>query len=198
MIGSIGRAMEWAVARPGRFAVLSAAFELSLVPLGLIIQDLWGGPAAPWEASPAAVGLGLLGALPPAALLFWLRSPRWRDVGPIREIFRRLRDLLGPVLGSLRWYHAVPLCLAAGIGEEFLFRGVLQARLGLVPAALLFGALHPLTPTYALLAGAIGGFFGWLQAESGNLVVPALAHAAYDGLAFIVLRREMRRAPPSP
>lgn len=69
------------------------------------------------------------------------------------------------VLGSERAPLAagagsLALSLAAGVGEEIMFRGVLQQSLsaavgeapGLVLASAVFGALHAVTPTYALLA----------------------------------------------
>ena len=54
--------------------------------------------------------------------------------------------------------------MTAGIGEELLFRGVVQALLerwlgpwiALGVASILFGLVHALTPTYALLAAFAG------------------------------------------
>jgi membrane protease YdiL (CAAX protease family) len=88
----------------------------------------------------------------------------------------------------------------AGIGEEALFRGVVQsALLGRLPgwAAVLvtaaaFGAAHALTLTYAVLAALVGAYLGWLHLASGNLLVPILAHALYD---FVALRLLLRVKP---
>ena len=83
----------------------------------------------------------------------------------------------------------------AGIGEETLFRGVIQAAvaqhvggprgvwLGLLVAAVLFGLLHPVTPMYAVLAGAIGLYLGWLWLVGGNLLLPIVTHGVYDFVA---------------
>ena len=66
---------------------------------------------------------------------------------------------------------------------------------GLVAAAILFGLLHPLTPTYAVLAALIGLYLGWLRMATGNLFVPITTHAIYDFLvlAYLVKWRAERQ-----
>ena len=54
---------------------------------------------------------------------------------------------------------------------------------------MLFGLAHPITPFYAILAGLIGVYFGWLMIASENLLVPVVAHGAYDFVALIYLVR---------
>lgn len=69
-----------------------------------------------------------------------------------------------------------------------LFRGVVQyglaAKVGtpgsLMAASIIFGALHAVTPLYALLAGIASLYFGYLYLSFGNLAVPIFAHALYD------------------
>lgn len=81
-----------------------------------------------------------------------------------------------------------PIGFAAGFGEEMLFRGVMQyglmAKLGttgsLAVVSIVFGALHAVTPLYALLAGIASAYFGYLYLSFGNLAVPIYAHALYD------------------
>ena len=90
-----------------------------------------------------------------------------------------------PFLGLL---VSIALGLAAGVGEEMLFRGVLQyelaARIGqgvaLGVTAVIFGFLHAITPTYALLATLASLYFGYLYQTTGNLAVPITTHALYD------------------
>ena len=89
---------------------------------------------------------------------------------------------------------------AAGVGEEALFRGVLQPALGpygLWISSLLFGVLHALTYTYFLLAALLGLYLGWLFERTDNLLVPVIVHALYDAVALWLLRKrflEDRRA----
>ena len=89
------------------------------------------------------------------------------------------------------------MALLAGLGEETLFRGVIQpalaAHLPLAAAVAttgaLFGLAHWITPTYALLAGLVGAYLGVLFVVSDNLLVPILAHALYDVVALALLVR---------
>lgn len=89
------------------------------------------------------------------------------------------------------------VALLAGLGEETLFRGVIQpalaAHLPLAAAVAttgaLFGLAHWITPTYALLAGLVGAYLGVLFVVSDNLLVPILAHALYDVVALALLVR---------
>ena len=85
--------------------------------------------------------------------------------------------------------------------EEFVFRGVVQGRLraqfGPVPAiagaSLLFGSLHlanysgnpAAVVAGALLIAAVGAVFGTLYERTGNLVVPVVAHAAYNVVLLV-------------
>lgn len=93
------------------------------------------------------------------------------------------------------------IALAAGFGEELLFRGVLQRGLsaqldsgpaGLIIASAIFGALHAATPTYALLAGVAGLYFGWLfNTFDSSIIVPAVAHTLYDWVALMLVHFEV-------
>ena len=138
--------------------------------------------------------LGLAATLPPLGL-FWLclKCP----LRPFQEIARIVDELLVPLFRDCRLVQLAIIAALAGLGEEMLFRGVIQAAvaqeiggprgpwLGLLVAAMLFGLLHPVTPTYALLAALIGGYLGWLWLATGNLLVPATTHAVYDFLVLL-------------
>ena len=60
---------------------------------------------------------------------------------------------------------------------------------GLIAGGVLFGLAHCITPTYALLAGLIGLYLGWLWIATGNLLVPITTHAVYVFLALVYLIR---------
>ncbi len=83
---------------------------------------------------------------------------------------------------------SVSLGAAAGWGEEMLFRGVLQSELcerfgdiaALTSSAVIFGALHAVTPLYAILAGLASLYFGELYLQYHNLAVPIVCHGLYD------------------
>jgi len=194
---------------------------IGLAGLGLA----WGLHGSPWLAfgpgfdvaarsgALAALGLGAVAALPMLAFI---------AVGEVFELDRRFPSLAAvseatkkTVLISLgkdfrpvaAGFATLLLALAAGAGEEILFRGVMQEEItsrvsgpaGLIVASLVFGALHAITPVYALLATIAGGYFGWLYiACNHSIVVPAVAHALYDWVALLMVHYEVTKGGASP
>jgi hypothetical protein len=187
------------------FLRLAAVFEGGLVfvalALGLLFQI---NPFADFRIDRASVFVGIAAALLPFALL--VVSDRFR-FSALERMKRIVLQLLGPSLAACRWYELVFVAALAGFGEELVFRGVLQRLLerwldfggsghiaGLIASNVIFGLLHFLTPTYALLAGLMGVYFGVLLDSTNppSLVVPMVAHGVYDYLAFLLLRRAAR------
>jgi len=88
----------------------------------------------------------------------------------------------------------VPVYLAAGIGEEALFRWALLEPCGLVVSSLLFCVLHvaywrkPLMMAYVFACGLI---FGGLYLYTQSLLLCALAHAAYNIVLSVLLKRKV-------
>jgi len=199
-----------------RFMCLAVLFEGGLVfvalGLGWLFRiDVLGG----LHPSLAATVAGLVAAVPPFVLLL---ATEQMKLGPLERIKQLVLETLGPSLAACRWYDIVLLAALAGFGEELLFRGVLQVLLerwtawgnwsqaaGLILSNVIFGLLHFVTPTYALLAGLMGIYFGLLLnvTQSHSLLTPILAHGLYDYLAFLVLiratasRRGMRPDNPA-
>ena len=97
------------------------------------------------------------------------------------------------------------ISIMAGVGEEALFRGVLQTyfagHVGVAPALLvtssLFGLLHPVTAVYAVMAGLIGLYLGVLAVWHDNLLVPMVVHSLYDFVALTYLVHYHRLQPDS-
>jgi len=196
----------------GRFLNLAGMVEGAVLVLGLVLG--WCAGIRPLDAlnwSWSAMGVGVLATLPPFAL--FLLFFRW-PVGPLRPIRSIVIDMLGPPLAACRWYDLVLLGAMAGFCEEVLFRGFLQAWLAgddlahprslgflvaLVGSNLLFALAHPVTRTYAVLAGLIGCYLGLLplldidpETHAGNLVIPVVTHGLYDVLAFFVVARVVK------
>ncbi|MFQ5732102.1 MAG: lysostaphin resistance A-like protein [Planctomycetaceae bacterium] len=123
-------------------------------------------------------------------------------VSGFSRIKQLLVDTLGRPLALCRWYDLILLAVLAGFSEELLFRGVLQPWIerylgrigGLVLSNVAFGLAHAVTPLYAVLAGLVGGFLGWMMDATGErrLLVPMLTHGLYDYLAFLWVIREYR------
>lgn len=185
-------------ARPLAVAI---AFEAALIPLALLLALVAG--LAPWRAlepSAAVVVGGLLATVPlvGALILLGRRRAHW---------FVEVERLVAPLIERLfRGRGPVPVLVVAalaGIGEELLFRGVLQAGLagalgpaaGLLLASLAFGLAHALSRAYFLLAIAMGLYLGLLFQLSGSVLLPAIVHAVYDVVAIALL---LQRAPACP
>jgi membrane protease YdiL (CAAX protease family) len=82
---------------------------------------------------------------------------------------------------------AIALALAAGIGEEILFRGALLPRLGNPMSALLFAALHA---QYAISLATLeifilGLVLGWLRRRAGTTGA-IVAHSGYDMILLVL------------
>ena len=76
----------------------------------------------------------------------------------------------------------------AGLAEELLFRGVIQAKWGILAASILFGLLHSVTPAYILFAISIGFYIGLLYHVFQSLFIPIQLHCIYDFGALVYLR----------
>ena len=181
-----------------RVFLYALAFELALGALGLLGGVLTGVPALAdfrWSVSKLMLGLAL--TLP---LLLWFTAS-WRSERPaLREIRRTLERLLPHLVGGFGLPGLLLLSMAAGVGEEILFRGFLQGSLehatgpviGLVAASVIFGLAHAITPTYALLAASMAIYLGTAWRIGGNLLVPITVHAAYDAVVmWTVLSRSV-------
>src|SRR5271156_5701505 len=78
----------------------------------------WDWPALAW---------GIVASLP-MFLAFWV-FVRW-PVGPLATIKQISEDFIRPLFASAGVWQLALLSLAAGIGEEALFRGTFQELLG--------------------------------------------------------------------
>jgi membrane protease YdiL (CAAX protease family) len=65
-----------------------------------------------------------------------------------------------------------------------------------VASAVAFGLMHPVTPTYIVLATLIGIYLGGLVIWTGNLLVAIAAHAVYDAVHLLIARHGFKSKPP--
>ena len=159
--------------------------------------------------------IGLLATGPMLLGLWMIERSSW----PILRRFRQIvRETLVPLFdgsGVMGW---AVVSLAAGVGEELLFRGLIQQALDAwwsgsavgpdenpaagIPicwgsavaawftASFCFGLAHCLTKTYAVLAFLVGGYMGALYWYFDSLWIPIIAHAFYDFVAIAYLVRK--------
>jgi uncharacterized protein len=185
-----------------RFAFTAAAFEGSLVILAAAIGRVFGIPLLKTlRFDLPGVAWGITATVPPLLLFgLCLKVP----LRPLRDIVRIVNDLIVPLFRDCSLAELAVIAALAGIGEETLFRGIVQTGLaqaiggprgvwlGLLVAGCLFGLVHSITPTYALLAAIIGIYLGGLWLACGNLLAPIIAHGLYDFLVLLYLLRIRR------
>lgn len=96
---------------------------------------------------------------------------------------------------SYFWLAVLVVAIIPALGEELLFRGLLQnilrqitgkGHLAVWLAAFLFGLLH--FQFYGMLPRVLlGALFGYLYLWSGNLLIPVLAHFVNNALSLFFL-----------
>ena len=189
-----------------RILAITILFELGLAATALLVGWLaghWPAIGMSWASrtgvdATAGILWGIVGTLPLIlALLVMDRFP----IGPINRVRQIAAEMLGRLFRGANVWQLAAVAMAAGLGEELLFRGLLQSGLakligppagpwvGLVVAAVIFGCCHWLNATYAVLAVIAGLYFGWLLMATGSLWTPIIAHALYDFIAMIYLAR---------
>jgi membrane protease YdiL (CAAX protease family) len=183
--------------RPGRDVVILFAvfFEGGLAPLSIFLGWLFGHPPlARFTWSAAAALWGVVATVP--LILMFLAMMRW-PIGPLSRVKRFCDEEVVPLLHESTWSEIGLIAVSAGVGEEMLFRGVLQASLsswlglrwGLGLASLLFGLLHPISVPYMVIAAFLGLYLGVVWIVGGNLLTVMVTHALYDFAALGYLLR---------
>jgi len=146
----------------------------------------------------ASLTAGVLATGPLLLGMWWCSHSRLK---PLRRLMRQVDESLVPLFMGTSSGFLLLISLLAGLGEELLFRGVFQSGLtswlglpvALVATSTLFGLAHLITPTYAILAGLIGFYFGMLAVFTDSLIAPVVAHTLYDWAALTYLVSSKRR-----
>jgi len=188
--------------RAGRFTAVAVGVELGALVLALALGRLTD--TSVWSLLRPGVRETIL-AIPatlPLLVGMWLVSrSAWP---PFRRLVTEVEEHLLPLFAGCSWGQVALIAAAAGIGEEALFRGALLAAvspplgvpLALAVTSVVFGLVHLVTPTYAVLAGLVGAYLGWLAVATGGVWAPAVAHGLYDFVALAVLLRRSRHSLP--
>jgi len=144
-----------------------------------------------FSAGGIVLGLGCAVALT-AVVLAMVKYP----IRPLRQVRNDLA-LVVTLFKDLSIPELIAISALAGVGEEALFRGVMQPAVagvtGQAPAilvvALVFGLLHAISVSYVVFAGVISVGLSLLYLWTENLAVPIIAHGAYDAFALIYATR---------
>lgn len=135
------------------------------------------------------IGLVVGVAVALAVVLLLLKAP----------FFARLRDFIRSILSQVRptGFDMLLVSLLAGFSEELFFRATLQPALGLWLAALVFALAHtgvsisPAKLAFAAFVFVMGLLLGTLYGQVG-LVAAVVAHAAYDLIFLLAVKRFLR------
>src|SRR5262245_35926760 len=103
-------------------------FELLLVPAAALLGWIASGSPFPFpiSAAPGDVSIAILATLPLVGGGHFLLSRLGRRMTWADEIYECLKRLLGQPIRDMTFQQLLLLSAAAGLGEEVLFRGVLQ------------------------------------------------------------------------
>lgn len=150
-----------------------------------------------------AFAIGFLATFPMLMLYVIIYRVRWRA-------FRRIRRIIHfftvHFLSHCTHFQVLLICVLAGIGEELLFRGLIQVGIsqwiggnvglcvGILVSAAIFGLVHCLTKTYTLITFLIGIYFSLLFSYTGNIMTVIVAHALYDYCVMIFVLRRYHRS----
>ena len=130
-------------------------------------------------------------SIPLLLFVLLLKSKSLRFQNEVLQLKRRL----GKFFKQCTLLQFLLISISAGVGEEFLFRGLLQEGLihlvgawpALIITGVLFGMAHWVSNYYFIYATFMGMFLGALYWQSGNLLAPIICHALYDFVVLIFL-----------
>lgn len=105
---------------------------------------------------------------------------------------QRLDYAFRSILGPMSLWQIAFVTLLSSVAEEAFFRGALQPGLGLIPTALLFGALH-VGPSWrflpwTLMAIGLGLWLGYLFECTGTLLAPIVCHGTINLLELLAIQ----------
>jgi membrane protease YdiL (CAAX protease family) len=114
---------------------------------------------------------------------------------------KRFRDEIAiPLARSISTSNAFALSILAGLCEELFFRGFIQNLFGIIVSGIAFTLLHfgPRMREWRFVGAVyflISLFFSCVMILSGSLWAAIVAHAVYDALALLWLKRELGASP---
>lgn len=196
-----------------RWLSTALIFELGLLVVALVVGRLLNHwpllGLVPWNLDRLALGRdiawGMAATVPLLVGLLLLDRVPW---GPCERLRNLIEAEVMPLFAHCKTWELVLISLAAGIGEEALFRGLIQEGLsqgiglpaswgiGLVVASLLFGLVHALSRSYLFIATLVGFYFGVIMIVFESVVPCIVAHALYDfmALCYMLHRRQRKQS----
>jgi uncharacterized protein len=155
-----------------------------LVRSGPAVRDRLGLRWPGWRRIAVGVGLSLL----LVALVFVVVVPLTDAVLTALGVSEPSGGYFEKLVGPVDVGGAVLRAVKAGIGEELVWRGLVQPRYGLVPAALGFAAMHGFQygPSSLVVVLVLGICLGLVRRWS-NTTAAIVVHGSYDLWLFLAV-----------
>lgn len=180
-----------------RMAVWLLGMQAAIVVLVLIAAGLFRGNRADVlainQSTPVRLFVAAVVVMLAAQVIYnaialpFARQTMVEDVQPLLE----------PLRSDAFWLFGLAIVVGAPLSEELLFRGFLlsalaQSRIGYFGAALLttlgWTVLHAGYSGLGLIEVFLAGLlFSWLLWRTGNLWVPVICHAFYNGIVLFAI-----------
>ena len=127
-------------------------------------------------------------AIPPFGLFLLSLSKRAERIPFVGSLKKLVIHDIRHFFAQSRVTDLIFISLMAGIGEEALFRGVIQQQFGIVAASIVFGLAHCISPAYVIVTVLMGLYIGFIYQATQSLLVPVQLHFVYDLAALLYLR----------
>ena len=182
---------------------LPASEARRLLVLALLLEGALGGAALTWirlREAPVELGPVLPGLAFGLAYAGFLVSVNYcllrvlPPIAPVQAVRRLYKRVLQPLFREATAVDILGISLAAGIGEELLFRGAFQSEFGIVLASAVFGLAHVggrESIVFGLWVFVLGIGLGGLVPLSGGILAAVIAHVVYDAAAMSYMRYDV-------
>jgi len=172
-----------------RLLVMAFLFEGGALFISVLLANYLGIKLLLLSHNPVQdIVTGIAGTILPFAFFLFsvsAKADRIPMLGPLKKIvISEVRSIFRTICLS----DLLLISLLAGLGEEFLFRGVIQIKFGIVIASISFGLMHFVSPAYAIVTTIMGFYLGLVFQKTGGLLAPVIIHFLYDLAALIYLR----------
>ena len=164
---------------------LWSIYQTSIYPISITIDT-------------TIIGIGV--AIPIIALNLLLFFSPLRELPILKASNKFTNTVVKPFVNILNLPAALVISIAAGIGEELFFRGMLLSEIGLILSSILFSILHfggtvKEFRFMAFLYFLIGLYFGWILIIYKSLWVLCTAHTVYDLTVIIFMKSYWKKHP---
>jgi membrane protease YdiL (CAAX protease family) len=172
-----------------KLLILTGLVEGIVLVVALIIAKFYGIKLLPLTQNVFRdIVIGTFGAIFPFALFMLLLSEKADGIPSLGSLRGIIINDIKALFSEAKLPDLCFISVCAGLAEELLFRGVIQVKLGIVCASIIFGLLHFITPAYFVITTIMGFYLGFLFQYYDSLLIPIQLHFIYNLCALIYLK----------